>query len=240
MPAGNTALFLLFPQKTRVWFNTVNGLSAAAGASPTTRAMPDVRFNQLGGIYDYGAANQQLNDWSDNWWGSDANQALPACMNPNVAANSTPQVTVSSNSTGCPSGQHQVTGYTRAVLPALSASPQVLPASLRAAEAPRFGPVDTYSGALTYQAEDMAVQDAGKTINAARTYRSDRLSGGDAGTGWGTSFDEAISASGSTSTLSLRDRSSLRFGTDAAAGDTPASGRAAGLSTCANGPPGNS
>ncbi len=50
MPAGNTALFLLFPQKSRVWFNTVNGLSAAAGASPTTRAMADVRFNQLGGI----------------------------------------------------------------------------------------------------------------------------------------------------------------------------------------------
>src|SRR5258706_1730812 len=231
MPAGNTALFLLFPQKTRVWFNTVDGLSAAAGASPTTRAMADVRFNQLGGIYDYGAANQQLNDWSDNWWGSDANQALPACMDRTVAVNARPQVTVTSNSTVCPSGQYQLTGYTRAVLPALSASLQVLPASLRAAEAPRFGPVDTYSGALTYQAGDMAVQDAGKTITASRTYRSDRLSGGDAGTGWRTSFDEAMAASGSTSTLSLRDRSSLRFGTDAAARDMPGPGRSTGFRT---------
>ena len=235
MPAGNTALFLLFPQKTRVWFNTVNGLSAAAGGSPTTRAMADVRFNQLGGIYDYGAANQQLNDWSDNWWGSDANQALPACMDRNVAANSIPAISVSSSSTGCPSGQYQVTGYTKAVLPALSASPQVLPASLRTAEAPRFGPVDTYSGALTYQAGDMAVQDAGKTITASRTYRSDRLSGGDAGTGWRTSFDEAMSASGSTSTLSLPDGSSLGFATDPAAGYTPAPGVSADFSSGANG-----
>ncbi len=235
MPAGNTALFLLYPQKTRVWFNTVNGLSTACGASPTTRAMADVRFNQLGGVYDYCIASQSLNDWSDNWWGSDANQALPACMDPNVAANSTPQVSVSNSSTGCPSGQDQVTGYTYPVLPALSASPQVLPASLREAEAPRFGPVDTYSGALTYQVDDVAVQDAGKTITAGRTYRSDRLSGGDAGTGWRTSFDEAVSASGNTSTLSLPDGSSLDFATDPAAGYTPAPGVSADFSSGANG-----
>ena len=80
-----------------------------------------------------------------------------------------PAVSVSASTSGCPAGQYQVTGYSKPVLPALSASPQVLPASLREAAAPRFGPVDTYSGALTYQADDMAVQDAGKTITASRT-----------------------------------------------------------------------
>ncbi len=81
----------------------------------------------------------------------------------------------------------------------------------------------------------MAVQDAGKTITASRTYRSDRLSGGDAGTGWRTSFDEAISASGSTSTLSLPDGSSLSFATDPKAGYTPAPGVSADFSSGANG-----
>jgi len=169
MPSGSTALFLLYPQKTRVWFNTVNGLSAAAGSSPVTRAMADVRFNQLGGIYDYGAADQQLNDWSDNWWGHDANAALPACMDPGRRRQFHAGGLGIRLCQRLPGRQYQVTGYSKPVLPALPASPQVLPASLREAAAPRFGPVDTYSGALTYQADDMAVQDAGKTITASRT-----------------------------------------------------------------------
>jgi uncharacterized protein DUF6531 len=122
-----------------------------------------------------------------------------------------------------------VSGYTYPMLPALSASPQVLPASLREAAAPRFGPVDTYRGVLTYQADDMAVQDAGQAITASRTYRSDRLSGGDAGTGWTTSFDEALSASGATSAMSLPDGTSVGFATDPAAGYTPAPGVSATL-----------
>lgn len=112
MPPGNTALLLLYPNNTRVWFNTVNGLAGAAGSSPTTRAMADFRFNVLSGIYDPGTTSQSLNDWSDNWWGVNANSPLPACMDPNVAASSVPQVSVSASSTGCPSGQDQVTGYT--------------------------------------------------------------------------------------------------------------------------------
>lgn len=235
MPAGNTALFILAPQKTRVWFNTVNGLSTVAGSDPTTQAMADVRFNQLGGIYDYGAASENLNDWSDNWWGFNANSPLPACMDPDVAASSVPAISVSGSSAGCPSGQYQVTGYAYSVLPALSASPQVLPEALREAAAPRFGPVDTYSGALTYQADDMDVQDAGQVIAATRAYRSDRLSGGDAGTGWTTAFDESLSASGGTSTLSLPDGSSIGFATDPAAGYTPAPGVSAGFTTGGSG-----
>ncbi len=233
--AGKTALFLLYPQHTRAWFNTISGLTTAAGASPTTRAMADIRFNQLGGVAQYGAGNQQLTDWSDNWWGHDANDALPACMDPGVAANSVPAVTVSGSSSGCPSGQRQVTGYTQPVLPALTASPLVLPASLREASAPRFGPVDTYSGALTYRVDDMQVQDAGKTITASRTYRSDRLTGGDAGSGWRTAFDEAMSSAAGTSTMKLPDGTSLDFTTDPAAGYTPAPGVAADFSTGAGG-----
>jgi hypothetical protein len=105
--AGDTALFFLYPQKTRAWFNTVNGQSAVAGSPQPTRAVADIRFNQLGGIYNYGVASQQLNDWSDNWFGHDANAALPACMDRNVAANSVPAVSVSSSSAGCPAGQYR-------------------------------------------------------------------------------------------------------------------------------------
>lgn len=235
-PTGSTALFLLYPQKTRVWFNVVNGVSEAAGSAPTTRAMADVRFNQLAQVSDYGIASQQLNDWSDNWWGANANLPLPSCMDPTIAANSIPAISTSSSTTGCPSGQHQVTGYTRAVLPALSGSPQVLPASVREAAAPTFGPVDTYSGALTYTVDDMDVQDAGKVIAASRTYRSDRLGGGDAGTGWTTAFGETLSSPvGGTATLSLPDGSSVPFSTDPAAGYTQAPGVSASYSTNSGG-----
>ena len=236
LAADKTALFLLFPQQTRVWFNTfTSGLVSVSGNSPTTRAMADVRFNQLAGITQYGADNQQLNDWSDNWWGHDANAALPACMDPGVAADSVPAVSVSGDSTGCPSGQRQVTGYTQLVLPALSGSPLVLPASLREAAAPRFGPVDTYSGALTYQVDDLRVNDAGQVITGSRTYRSDRLSGGDAGSGWRTSFDESVTQDGNTSTLSMPDGTSVGFATDPAAGYTPAPGVSAGFQSDASG-----
>ena len=77
-----TALWENYPHNTRIWFNVVNGRSAIGGNSPTTRVLADVRFNPLGAIYDWGAPSQSLNDWSDNWWGANANLPLPSYMDP--------------------------------------------------------------------------------------------------------------------------------------------------------------
>ncbi|MEV4628235.1 hypothetical protein AB0J90_18360 [Micromonospora sp. NPDC049523] len=179
------ALHASNPGKIRFWFNqTEEDVSVFnLGGPRPTRTLVDVRYNTLlGGVngadtYDN---HHSLDDWSGNWFGHDANAALPTCMDPAVAASLNPPVRTQA-STVCPAGQQAVVGYRNAVVPALSASPQVLPEAARETAAPRFGPVNTYTGALTYQVQDLAVQDAGKQLTATRTYRSDRLAGGDAG-----------------------------------------------------------
>ncbi|GLI03383.1 hypothetical protein Pa4123_86610 [Phytohabitans aurantiacus] len=211
------------PGRIRFWFNTVNGrIRVMNGASPAvTRAQADVRYNSLLGRIS--SDGYQLADWSSNWFGHDANAVLPTCLDPAIADAHVPAINTVSSS-ACPAGQVKVLGYSSAVTPALSASPQVLPAALREAAAPRFGPVDTYSGALTYAAQDLVVEDAGKQVTATRTYRSDRLSSGDAGEGWSSAFTESLSQSAGIATLNMSDGSALAFATDAASGYSPAPG----------------
>ena len=215
------------PRKLRFWYNTVSKTILIAGVPAPTRESADVRFNQLiGGVSTFTPADQRLTDWSGNWWGYNAN-VLPRCIDSATASTYQPPVSTRTNAAVCPAGQVEVTGYTIGATPSLSASPQVLPGSVREAYAPRFGPVDTYSGVLHYEATDLVVEDAGKTISANRSYRSDRSGSGDAGTGWTTAFSEALSTNQGTATLSLPDGGSLPFQTDPAAGYVQAPGVAA-------------
>jgi YD repeat-containing protein len=211
-------------QETRIWFNTMLAPTVVAGsARPVGREQADVRYNALvGGIGGF-ASTTAVTDWSANWYGHDANQALPACMDAATAQKYNPPLRTSTSTT-CPAGQVKVTGYFNPVTPALSASPLVLPAALREATAPRFGPVDTYSGALMYQTEDIVVQDAGKLLNFTRTYQSNKPGSGDAGTGWSTAYSEALSQTGGVATMQFADGRSVDFSTDPAAGYTPAPG----------------
>jgi RHS repeat-associated protein len=227
----STALVSVDSRRLRFWFNTSSGQVAVGNSStPPTRQQADVRYNALlGGIFG-GAGLVSLQDWSANWFGHDANAALPACIDPDVAASSNPSI-ATAPSPDCPAGQNKVVGYSKPVLPALSASAQVLPEALREAAAPRFGPVNAYSGGLTYQVTDLGFEDAGKRLDATRTYRSDRVGGGDAGQGWSTSYSEALSADGGLATFSLPDGTSLPFVTDQAAGYTPSPGVSADFTT---------
>ncbi len=87
--------------------------------------------------------------------------------------------------------------------------------------------MDTARGSLSYHSTDLVVEDAGKTISAARTYRSSETAVGDAGPGWSTSFSEGLSTSQGLSSLKLSDGRSLPFATDPAVGYAPAPGVAA-------------
>jgi RHS repeat-associated protein len=230
--ADQIAINAWCPKRWRVWYNTLIarfGVGSGGCDAAPTRAEADIRFNALLGGVSGGA------DWSANWWGSDINAALPACMDPNVAASSNPPITTVS-STECPPGQKKVTGYGVATaVPALSASAAVLPAAVREAAAPRFGPVNLYTGALTYSASDLVVEDAGKTLTATRTYRSDRTGSQDAGPGWSTAYSEGISSSGGLATMTLGDGQSIGFQTDPSSGYVPAPGVAATYSADATG-----
>ncbi|GLZ30163.1 hypothetical protein Lesp02_23530 [Lentzea sp. NBRC 105346] len=231
--------FALGAKKSRFWFNTVNSRMAvsAPGTAPT-RAMVDVRYNHIaGGIGSYGASYEQLQDYSTNWWGYNLNtQKPPACATTSEASAASPQWTLNT-ATQCPDGsrgKYPVTGYVKAVQPALSGAPAPVPGGVNETSAPRYGPVDAQSGVLTYQASDLAVQDAGKQVTATRTYRSDTTSG-DAGAGWSSAFSEALSTVNGTATMSTADGRSVSFGMDPAAGYTPAPGVSAGFSSDANG-----
>lgn len=231
-----TAVRYLNPVSLRLWFNTVHTQSViqnGSGPSPT-RQQADVRFNALLGGFRAWASYSDLLDWSGNWFGRDANEVLPACLDPAAAAAYYPPITTTSSSE-CPAGQVKVVGYTATVTPALSASPLVLPETAREAAAPRFGPVNTYTGALTHQVDDLALEDAGKTVTATRTFRSDRLNGGDVGPGWTSAFSESLSTSDGVATLSFSDGSSAGFLTDPAAGYVPAPGVTADFSATAAG-----
>lgn len=228
------------PDKVRFQYNTVKGVTLVVGSAPT-REQADVRYNHfIGQTKDWGAADQDLTDYTLNWWGYDLNaEQLPQCMstaamqahNPPIAYTFTTECIESGGS-----GTAHPTGYFTGVLPALSSPPGSLPASLREASAPRLGPVNTNSGALTYSVEDLALEDAGKLISAVRTYRSDRSSGSELGAGWFTAFDEKLSANGDVGTLSTAT-GDLPFTNDAAAGAVPAAGVSAGFTT---GPDGSS
>jgi RHS repeat-associated protein len=159
---------------------------------------------------------------------------LPTCIDPAIAATYYPPIKTTSSSE-CPVGQVKVLGYKAPVTPALSGSLQVLPSALREATAPRFGPVNTYSGALSYSTDDLAVEDAGRRITATRLFRSDRLGAGDVGRGWTSSYGESLSDLGGLATLSMSDGTAVDFVTDPAAGYVPAPGVTAGFSKDANG-----
>ncbi|MBB5872028.1 RHS repeat-associated protein [Allocatelliglobosispora scoriae] len=234
------AAYIFEPSKIRFWFNFADAwVTVINGSSPgPTRAQADVRFNQLaGGAGDYVPASYNLTDWTANWWGSNVNDPaqLPACAT-QIEANAYKPKLVIDLAQPCPqSGYFKVTGVKGGFGSALSSAPLLLPASLAAAAAPTFGPVNTFAGGLTYAATDMSVEDAGKTISATRTYRSDRLTDTDAGIGWSSSYSEALSSSGGSSVLNLSDGSSIPFNVDPAAGYTPAPGVSADFTTGSGG-----
>lgn len=150
------------PHRIRIWFNTALSFVSTDGDGPVTRTQVDVRYNILAGGAGRGLLDRGLHDWSLNWWGTNIN-ILPPCMDPAVAATSNPPINTTP-SQSCPEGQEATSGFDGpgAVTPALSGSPSVLPAKVREAFAPRFGPVNSYSGALSYSTADMVVEDAGK------------------------------------------------------------------------------
>ena len=117
--------------------------------------------------------------------------------------------------------------------PALSAPPPALPASLTRPYAPTFGPVDTHSGALSYEADDLGFEDAGVSVAFRRTYDSSRAAGGDVGNGWRSSYSDELSTAGSVSTLTTGNGDELPFATDPAAGTVNARGVAASFETTA-------
>ncbi|MFC7550750.1 polymorphic toxin-type HINT domain-containing protein [Plantactinospora sp. GCM10030261] len=237
--ALTTALYAENVEKLRFWYNTAEKPVSIFGifADSVAPSPPDVdaRYNALLAGYSVPhSIAKNLTDWSGNWFGRDANAPLPACMDPTLAAAANPPVKTTP-STSCPAGQAAVVGYQDNVLPALSASPQVLPTAIREAAAPRYGPVNLHSGVLTYQAEDVTVQDAGKQVTATRTFRSDKVGGGDAGKGWTSAYSEALSTAGNQTTLALPDGTGLGFVTDPKAGYAPAPGVSAGYTKDATG-----
>jgi RHS repeat-associated protein len=218
----------------RIWRNTFSvGLNVKVtdDNAVVPRSSVDIRFNTLLG---HSSENGHF-DWSDNWWGHDAN-VYPSCVtDSDQASNNNPPLHVANYDPTTCHGWH-LSGYEWNVLPALSGPPATaLPSVLAAAAAPQVGPVDTSSGALTYRATDMSVADAGRSIMVDRTYRSDRSGSGDLGAGWSTSYSESMSTTAGSSTLLLGDGSVLPFPNDPAAGYTPAPGMSADYTTDSNG-----
>ena len=115
-------------------------------------------------------------------------------------------------------------GWSPSILPGLSSPPSLLSSSAIEGARPHHGPVNTYTGALSYGMADMTVEDAGKSITATRSYRSDRTTSTDLSSGWLTSYSEAVLANGTVTTLTLADGRSMDFGIDAAAGYVPQPG----------------
>lgn len=221
------------PSGARFWFNDVDDEVTVVGVGGApTQADLDLRFNTLsGGIGTWGLSSQQKTDYSSNWWGADVNTAppLPNCLTQAEADAYYPAINYTTGS-GCTAGNVHPTGYKKAVTPSLSGPPSAIPQALLRLAAPTFGPIDTNRGSLTYTAEDMVVEDAGKALTARRTYSSATLAG-DAGEGWRSAFTESLSTVPGVATLSFGDQSSVPFPIDPAAGYTPARGVAAGYSS---------
>lgn len=229
--------FMMYPRETRFWFNTVEDRLVAGSGDYISRQEIDVSFNELlGGLGSYGTESQQLQDIRFNWWGDNLNtRPLPGpCMSNDEARDYQVPLTTTYGE-ACPNGV-LVVGYRRQVLPALSSPPPDLIDSVAEPYAPKFGPVDTYRGRLTYQADDLTVEDAGKRITATRTYRSHGPGSGDMGRGWRTSFSESLStAEDGVATMTFGDDSSIPFVTDEAAGYVPQRGVAADFTSDATG-----
>jgi RHS repeat-associated protein len=187
----------------------------------------DVRFNRLLGGADAGSGAL----FQANWYGRDINtEELPACMTDAEMAAYVPQLTRASSTSSCPPGTYPPK-YLHAVLPALSAAPPGVAEAVLDATSARYGPVSTSGGWLTYRATDLMVEDAGRTLTAARTYVSKHTADSDAGPGWSTSFSEALSAYQGGSALALSDGSTLPFAVDPAAGYVPGGGVDADFAT---------
>lgn len=224
--------------RQRIWRNHLGGgtyLWSGSYQQPVPRSVIDVRYNTiLVSASDYGIV-----DWTSNWWGYNINGELPICMTQADADAHYPQVKLGGDPNGECTGQpgYRTYGYRLNVAPGLSGAPAISPPiAVREAMAPRFGPVNLYSGALTYQVTDFEVEDAGKRLSAVRTFRSDKLLGGDAGPGWTSSYVEGLSTDGAGgSVLGLADGGSLPFANDVAAGYTPAPGIFADYTTGASG-----
>jgi RHS repeat-associated protein len=209
----------------RMWFNIISStMDAADGSGSMTRSEFDVEYNNFAGGTVYEETGM-LRDYSNNWWGSVIG-LLPTCMDPGIAAASHPPIKTTPSSS-CPTGQQAVVGYqgSGTYTPALSGSPSILPAAAREPFAPTYGPVNLANGVLTYGASDLMVEDAGRTLTATRTYRSDHTDGPDAGPGWFTSYSQGLSSAVSgVATLSLGNGSTVDFRTDPGVGSVPTPG----------------
>lgn len=217
------AVQALNPKRFRFWFNTVHDSIGVAngGSAPPTLDDADVSYNELlGGIDGVGTASQQLQVWGPNWWGRDINtEVLPTCVTNAERDAYQPPLRTTVDTSGCTSpAYNRVLGWRYGVVPALSAPPPGLPASLTKPYAPTYGPVDTHRGSLSYAADDVSIEDAGVSVSFKRTYDSSRASGGDVGNGWRSSYSDELSVTGAGSLLTTADGESVAFTADPAAG----------------------
>jgi hypothetical protein len=226
----------LAPNGIRFWYNTVSsGLYVGWSPAPT-RAQMDIRYNNLIGQVQALGSSQDVTDYSLNWWGHNINtDMVPACADDRTVSNPPYVWTVTS---ACPGAYQAQPHYFSTVLPALSGPAATsVQAAVAQADAPQYGPVNTATGALTFQADDLTVQDAGKQFTTQRTYRSDSAgTETDLGPGWSSSFSQALSAGvGGAASMTLADGRTIGFGTDPAAGYVAQPGVAAGYSSGAGG-----
>ena len=204
------------PQQVMFRYNTALRPVKVVATGPKI----DVKFNRLLGGADAGSGAL----FQANWFGRDINtEQLPACLTQAEMDAYIPQLTKASTTSSCPSGTFPPK-YKFAVLPALSGAPPSVAEAVLDATSARYGPVSTSGGWLTYLATDLVVEDAGRTLTAARTYSSKNGTDSDAGPGWATSFSEALSTFQGVSSLRLADGSNLPFAVDPAAGYVPSGG----------------
>lgn len=218
---GRASVGVLDPKKVRLWFNDFSGNFWGAGVtSAPTRDELDVRFNTISGTRGaFGAAKNQLADYSLNWWGRDlSTDPVPTeCL----ASGDTfsPSLVTEYDHWGCPepNKKHRATGYAPWALPALSEAPGDMPSVLAAGQVPMFGPVDTFNGRLKYSQTDLVVQDAGKQIEVSRVFDAE-MHTGDLGDTWRSSFSEQVSSMFGYNSLVMADGSAVPFPQDIDAG----------------------
>lgn len=205
-------------------------------SSQPTRADVDVRFNTLYGdqIDDWFPRSQGLQEWGANFYAgtkwprtppvdASGTSVVGTCQDASWIS-SYPVPLAAEVASSCSSNQLRVAGYSPAVNAALAYAPAPVPPSVSEGLNPQLGPVNTLTGQLTYSTTDLSLLDAGSTVSAVRTYRSDRLEAGDAGAGWFGSYGQKFAAQ----TLSLGDGGSLSLPQDPNNnGPVPAQGTAA-------------
>jgi RHS repeat-associated protein len=192
----------------RFWHNTVVGTVQVNTTGGSEVAPVSFMYNDLSGAdVDRGAAAFQ-----NNWWGYTIPPSPPStCIDDDVIAEMQPPVYAHRDQELCDEGYLEESvpyAWAVGVYPSLSGAPGGLPEAVTRPYAPKYGPVDTYRGVLTYSATDLVVNDAGATITAARNYSSSAARDAapdDVGRGWRTSYSEGLATSGSSAAITLSD-----------------------------------